>query len=64
MTDREWHRLVSEGGDEGWRLVWERVVEPESKSLRSAEMMKRYSLTVQWFRFNTKPSGAAKPRRK
>ena len=45
MTDREWHRLVSEGGDEGWRLVWERVVEPESKSLRSAEMMKRYSLT-------------------
>ena len=45
MTDLEWHALVKDGKDEGWKLVWERVVEPESKSMRSAEMMKRFSLT-------------------
>ena len=46
MNDREWYELVKTGEDAGWRLVWERVVEPESKSMRSAEMMKRYSLTA------------------
>jgi len=46
MTDAEWYELVKSGEDEGWRLVWERVVEPESKSLRSAEMMRRYSLAA------------------
>lgn len=46
MTDGEWHQLVRDGDDVGWRCVWERVVEPESKSLRSADMMKRYSLTA------------------
>lgn len=45
MTDMEWHGLVKAGLDEGWKLVWEKVVEPESRSLRSAEMMERYSLT-------------------
>ena len=45
MTDLEWHRLVKEGKDEGWKPVWERVIVPESKSMRSAELMKRYSLT-------------------
>lgn len=45
MTDAEWHRLVKEGKDEGWKPVWERVIVPESKSMRSAELMKRYSLT-------------------
>ena len=45
MTDAEWLELVKAGKDEGWRLVWERVIVPESKSLRSAELMKRYSLT-------------------
>ena len=45
MTDREWHELVKRGTDEGWKLVWERVIVPESKSLRSAELLKRYSLT-------------------
>ena len=44
MTDKEWWELVKAGEDDGWRLVWERVVEPESRSLRSAELMKRYSL--------------------
>jgi len=44
MTDLEWHKLVSEGKDEGWKLVWERIVKPESESLRSAEMMRRFSL--------------------
>ncbi len=46
MTDQEWHRLVKDGRDEGWKLVWERIVEPESRSSRSAEMMKRYSLAA------------------
>lgn len=46
MTDREWYELVKDGKDEGWKLIWERVIEPESLSMRSAEMMKRYSLTA------------------
>ena len=45
MTDAEWHRLVKAGEDAGWQLVWERVIAPEAKSLRSAALMKRYSLT-------------------
>lgn len=46
MTDQEWYALVKAGEDAGWKRVWEDVVEPESTSLRSAEMMKRYSLTA------------------
>ena len=46
MTDHEWYELVKSGDDVGWRLVWEKVVEPESTSLRSAEMMKRFSITA------------------
>ncbi|MGN0854068.1 MAG: hypothetical protein ACI4R9_00950 [Kiritimatiellia bacterium] len=46
MTDGEWLALIREEKDEGWKRVWERVIEPESASLRSAEMMQRYSLTA------------------
>lgn len=46
MTDSEWFDLVREGGDAGWKLVWERVVEPESNSSRSSGMMRRYSITA------------------
>ena len=46
MTDLEWHRLVKEGDPEGWKLVWERVVSAEAKSSRSAEMMRKFSLTA------------------
>lgn len=46
MTDGEWYELVKAGEAAGWKLVWEKVVEPESRSLRSAEMMKRFSLTA------------------
>lgn len=46
MTDAEWQELVKAGEDAGWKRVWEDVVEPESKSLRSAEMMQRFSLTA------------------
>lgn len=45
MTDAEWHRLVRAGEDAGWKLVWERVIATEARSLRSATLMKRYSLT-------------------
>lgn len=46
MSDAAWLALVREGRDEGWKRIWKRVVEPESRSLRSAEMMDRYSLTA------------------
>lgn len=45
MTDKEWLELVKDQKDEGWKLVWERVIVPEAKSLRSKELMKRYSIT-------------------
>lgn len=44
MTDHEWFECVRDGLDAGWKLVWERVVEPESRSLRSADLMRRFSL--------------------
>lgn len=46
MNDKQWYDKVSAGDDEGWKLVWERVVEPESKSARSKSMMDRYSLSA------------------
>jgi len=45
ISDAEWYELVKAGEDAGWKLVWERVIAPESRSSRSAEMMRRYSLT-------------------
>ena len=45
MTDHEWYELVKDGGDAGWRIVWETVVEPEARSPKSAEMMRRFSIT-------------------
>ena len=45
MTDKEWLDLIKEGGDAGWKPVWERVIVPESKSSRSADLMQRYSIT-------------------
>ena len=45
-ADQEWCELVRAGADEGWRRVWERVVEPESNTPRAAEMMRRYALTA------------------
>lgn len=44
-SDAEWCELIKAGKDEGWKLVWERVIVTESKSARSAELMKRYSIT-------------------
>jgi len=46
MTDAEWFKLVKDGEDAGWELVWKNVVEPESKSMRSAGLMARYSITA------------------
>ena len=46
MTDHEWYELVKAGEDAGWKLVWEKVVEPESSSQRSAELMNRYSIAA------------------
>jgi len=46
MTDIEWWKLVKAGEDEGWKAVWERVIDPESRSSRSAGLMDRYSITA------------------
>lgn len=46
MTDQEWYERVKSGDDDAWRLVWAKVVEPESLSARSADMMRKYSLTA------------------
>jgi hypothetical protein len=46
MDDIEWSESVAAGEDAGWKLVWERVVETESRSIRSAELMQRYSITA------------------
>ena len=45
MTDSEWLEHIKNGEDAGWKPVWERVIVPESTSLRSADLMKRYSIT-------------------
>lgn len=45
MDDATWLAEIKAGTDAGWRAVWDRVVAPEARSLRSAEMMRRYSLT-------------------
>ena len=45
MTDHEWYELVKEGGDAGWKLVWEKVIVPESRNVHNASMMKSFSLT-------------------
>ena len=45
MTDHEWYELVKEGGDAGWKPVWEKVIVPESQSPKNAEIMRRFSLT-------------------
>ena len=36
MSDAAWLALVREGRDEGWKRIWKRVVEPESRSLSSS----------------------------
>ncbi len=46
MTDQEWYELVKNGKDEGWKLVWEKVVEPDAKSAKYGGIMKKYSLDV------------------
>ena len=45
MTDKEWLERIKAGEDAGWKPVWERVIVPESKSSRSADLMQRYSIT-------------------
>ena len=45
MKDAEWLELVKAGEDAGWKLVWEKVIVPETKSAKSAELMRKYSVT-------------------
>ncbi len=46
MTDHEWYLLVKDGGEAGWKGVWETVVVPETKAPKNAEMMRRFSITA------------------
>ena len=45
MTDSEWYESVKSGSDEGWKLVWEKVISVEAKTPKNKEMMTRYSIT-------------------
>ena len=45
MTDAEWLAYIRNGEDAGWKPVWERVIVPESKSSRSAGLMKKFCIT-------------------
>ena len=45
MTPDEIYEAVKAGGDEGWKLVWENVIVPEMKSLRSGELARKYCIT-------------------
>lgn len=44
MTDQEWLAAIRAGTDAGWKPVWERVIVPEMKKPKHAEMMRRFSL--------------------
>jgi hypothetical protein len=46
MTDHEWYEAAKAGEDGAWRRVRERVVEPEATSMRSAGLVRRYSLST------------------
>jgi hypothetical protein len=45
MTPDEIYEAVKAGGDEGWKLVWENVIVPEMKSMRSGELARKYCIT-------------------
>jgi hypothetical protein len=45
MTPAEIYEAVKAGGDAGWKLVWENVIVPEMKSLRSGELARKYCIT-------------------
>jgi len=45
MTPEETYEAVKAGGDVGWKLVWENVIVPEMKSLRSGELARKYCIT-------------------
>ena len=45
MTADEIYEAVKAGGDAGWKLVWENVIVPEVKSIRSAELARKYCIT-------------------
>lgn len=45
MTPQETYEAVKNGGDEGWKLVWEHVIQPEVRSLRSGELARKYCIS-------------------
>ena len=45
MTPDETYEAVKAGGDAGWKLVWENVIVPEVKSLRSSDLVRKYCIS-------------------
>ena len=45
LSDAEWLECIKRGEDAGWKPVWERVIVPVTRNSKSAELMRRYSLT-------------------
>ena len=45
MTPHEIYEAVKAGSDAGWKLVWENVIVPEVKSLRSSDLVRKYCIT-------------------
>ena len=45
ISDKDWFALVKAGEDAGWKRIWFKVIVPETKSLRNAELMRKYSIT-------------------
>ena len=45
LSDAEWLECIKRGEDAGWKPVWERVIIPVTRNSKSAELMRRYSLT-------------------
>lgn len=45
LSEHEFLELVKAGGDAGWKLVWERVIVPETRNRRNAELMNKFSVT-------------------
>ena len=41
----EIYEAVKSGSDAGWKLVWENVIVPEVKSIRSGDLAKKYCIT-------------------
>jgi DNA-directed RNA polymerase specialized sigma24 family protein len=45
-SDHEWYVKLQAGEDTAWKRLWFEVIVPETRSLRNAQLMRKYSLTA------------------